>query len=107
MVSGKYFFPKAPLLCLKRMPACVVTSVNSIVPVGRGGVELGLGDGAALATSVCVATGGAADCLHDEIRNRNVVRNKMIESIRIGIKVILCASSVFSVSLWFAVCRDL
>ena len=52
IVSGKYFFPKAPLLCLKRMPAAAVTSVNSMAPVGRGGVELALGEGDAAATSV-------------------------------------------------------
>src|SRR5262245_44444328 len=28
IVSGKYFFPNAPLLCLKRMPANDVTLVN-------------------------------------------------------------------------------
>jgi hypothetical protein len=47
--------PKAPLLCLKRMPAWAVTSVNSIGPEGRGGV--GLGDGDAAAT---VSVAGAA-----------------------------------------------
>src|SRR6185437_15447007 len=35
MVSGRYFFPKAPLLRTKRIPAAVVTSVNRIGPVGR------------------------------------------------------------------------
>ena len=45
LVNG--FLPAAPLLCLKRIPACAVTSVNSISPAGRGGV--GLGDGEALA----------------------------------------------------------
>src|SRR5580693_1689757 len=37
MVSGRYFLPKAPELCLKRMPAWVVTSVNSMAPDGRTG----------------------------------------------------------------------
>src|ERR1700722_123388 len=37
MVSGRYFLPKAPELCLKRMPAWVVTSVNSMGPDGRTG----------------------------------------------------------------------
>ena len=46
MVSGRYFFPKAPLLCLKCIPAWAVTSVNSIGPDGRGGVGLGDGEGA-------------------------------------------------------------
>ena len=40
MVSGRYFFPKAPVLCLKWMPAWAVTSVNSIGPEGRGGAAL-------------------------------------------------------------------
>src|SRR6478609_7955130 len=35
MVSGRYFLPKAPVLCLKRMPDCAVTSVNSMGPAGR------------------------------------------------------------------------
>src|SRR6266478_9401108 len=45
MVSGRYFFPNAPVLCLKWMPAWAVTSVNSIGPdgwagpVGVGGVD--------------------------------------------------------------------
>src|SRR5580700_1432487 len=34
MVSGRYFFPNAPLLCLKWMPAWAVTSMNSIGPEG-------------------------------------------------------------------------
>jgi hypothetical protein len=35
IVSGRYFLPNAPLLCLKRIPACAVTSVNSMGPDGR------------------------------------------------------------------------
>ena len=35
IVSGRYFFPNAPLLCLKRIPACEVISLNSIGPEGR------------------------------------------------------------------------
>src|SRR5208282_24151 len=34
IVSGRYFFPNAPVLCLKRMPACAVTSTKSIGPEG-------------------------------------------------------------------------
>ena len=45
MVSGKYFFPNAPLLCLKRMPAWAVTSVNSMGPEGRAGVAIESGAG--------------------------------------------------------------
>src|SRR5277367_3199532 len=37
MVSGRYFLPNAPELCLKLMPACEVTSTNSIGPDGRAG----------------------------------------------------------------------
>jgi hypothetical protein len=44
MVSGRYLFPKAPLLCLKWMPACAVTSVNSIGPEGREGRALESGE---------------------------------------------------------------
>src|SRR5579864_689664 len=39
MVSGRYFFPKAPLLYLKWMLACAVTSVNWIGPEGLGDAE--------------------------------------------------------------------
>jgi len=34
IVSGRYFPPNAPVLCLKWMPACAVTSTNSIGPDG-------------------------------------------------------------------------
>src|SRR6266496_911117 len=48
MVSGKYFWPKAPLLCWKWMPACSVTSVNWMGPEGRGGVgAVAVGSGSA------------------------------------------------------------
>jgi len=57
MVSGRYFFPKAPVLCLKWMPALAVTSVNSMGPERRaepvpgtgagGGAGAGWADGAA------------------------------------------------------------
>src|SRR5215213_8653056 len=57
MVSGRYFLPTAPLLCLKRMPAWAVTSVNSTGPDGRGGVGLGEGDTTAAAVSVAGAVG--------------------------------------------------
>src|SRR5579863_10273530 len=40
IVSGRYFSPNAPLLCLKWMPACFVMSVKEIGPEGRDGVEL-------------------------------------------------------------------
>ena len=33
IVSGRYFFPNAPELCLKRMPAAVVASLN-VTPAG-------------------------------------------------------------------------
>src|SRR6267378_5818253 len=65
-VSGKYFFPKAPLLCLKCIPACAETSVNSIGPEGRGGVGLTDGEGVWAATSEGGALTGVADCLHAE-----------------------------------------
>src|SRR6185369_7494323 len=61
MVSGRYFFPNAPLLCLKRMPAWAVTSVNWIGPEGRGTVLEAIAGGADTGT---IAGGGklAAGC---------------------------------------------
>src|SRR5262245_28423402 len=44
-VSGRNFLPKAPLVCLKRMPAFAVTSTN-VTPEAAGGA----GDGAVWAT---------------------------------------------------------
>ena len=59
--------PKAPLLCLKRMPASVVTSVYSIGPDGRGGVGLGEGEAAATCSAEVFAAGAVgAACLHAE-----------------------------------------
>ena len=65
------------------MPACAVTSVNSIGPDGRGGVGLALGDGVTVATSVCgAAVVGASDFLQEDDRSKSVRRRK-IEIIRI------------------------
>src|ERR1700675_3450786 len=47
MVSGRYFFPNAPVWCLKWIPAWAVTSVTSIGPEGRVGAVLGAGAGGA------------------------------------------------------------
>src|SRR5579871_218391 len=59
IVSGRYFFPNAPLLCLKWIPACAVTSMNWIGPEGRG--ASGVGETAvALAGTDAVAPVGAA-----------------------------------------------
>src|ERR1700728_2995634 len=69
MVSGRYFFPKAPLLCLNRIPACAVTYVNSLGPEGRERfiAELGSGVGARGAddrgAGAAAAAGVAADSL--------------------------------------------
>src|SRR6266850_3888963 len=73
-VSGKYFFPKAPLLCLKCIPACADTSVNSIGPEGRGRVGLATGEGVWAATSVGALT-GVAECLHAE-NNSNITSSE-------------------------------
>src|SRR4030095_10256206 len=71
MVSGRYFLPKAPLLCLKRMPAWVVTSVNSIGPVGRGVVGVGVGDGDSVAAvSPGWVSWASGACLQAETRRR-------------------------------------
>src|SRR6266576_2644623 len=86
IVSGKYFFPNAPLLCLKRMPACADTSVNSIAPVGLGGVGLAEGDGEAAAISFWGATVDGAGCfLQDKSSKANVTSNKKVEIVRISI----------------------
>src|SRR5258705_8018513 len=82
-VSGRYFFPKAPLLCLKCMPACAETSVNSIGPDGRGGVGLGDGEGVWFATSAEGAFTGVADCLHAE-NSSNESKQEMIRRHRIS-----------------------
>ena len=81
MVSGRYFFPNAPLLCLKRIPACAVMSVNSIGPEGRGAVGLGDGDGDAVAASCCCATGEVGACLQADMSRIESVR--MNASLRI------------------------
>src|SRR5579862_177795 len=68
MVSGKYFFPNAPLLCLKWMPAWEVTSVNSIGPEGRAAPSIGAdaGGGGAVADTgageLAVGCGEAVSC---------------------------------------------
>src|SRR3989304_2184687 len=38
-VSGRYFLPKAPLLCTKRRPLASVMFLNSIAPLG--GCDIG------------------------------------------------------------------
>ena len=74
MVSGRYFLPKAPLLCLKRMPASAVTSVNSMGPEGRGGVGLGDGEAAAVCSAGVLVVGPVeAGCLQE---TRRRTRNK-------------------------------
>jgi hypothetical protein len=64
MVSGRSFLPNAPLLCLKWIPACAVTSVKVIGPVGRDTSEADDDDGddgAGDATRACSIEEGAAD----------------------------------------------
>src|SRR5690349_25056490 len=75
IVSGRYFLPKAPLLCLKRIPASVVTSVNSIGPAGRGGVGLGDGDAVAACSAEVFAGVTATGCLHAD--SSNTAQNRM------------------------------
>src|ERR1043166_8084643 len=88
MVSGKYFLPNAPLLCLKRIPACPVTSVNSITPEGRGGVGLAEGDGdAVVATSDCCAAGFWADCLLHEVTSKSAAVSRKIEMILVSVSL--------------------
>jgi hypothetical protein len=63
-------------LCLKRMPASEVTSVNSIAPEGRGGVGLGDGDATAAAVSVAGAAGATeAGCLHADTKTTAKKKN--------------------------------
>ena len=85
IVSGKYFFPNAPLLCLKRMPASAVTSANSIAPLGRGGVGLADGDGDAVATSLVGALVVASGVFLQETIKSRTDRRIMIRG-RIGVK---------------------
>src|SRR5262245_9146199 len=54
LVSGRYFWPKAPLLCWNRIPAAWVTSVNSIGVILAGPV----GDGDAVFEGVAEAAAG-------------------------------------------------
>src|SRR2546421_12709053 len=96
IVSGRYFLPKAPLLCLKRIPAWAVTSVNSIGPDGRGGVGLGDGDAAADCSAEEFAAGAwAACCLHPTSRNIATKRHKNHKDL---LKIIYA----FCASLWLA-----
>jgi hypothetical protein len=68
---------------LKRMPACAVTSVNSIGPEGRGGVGLALGEGDGVtAASVCCAVVGTSVFLQD-VRIEIVAMNMSARIIRI------------------------
>src|SRR5688500_11996655 len=77
IVSGRYFLPAAPLLCLKRMPAWVVTSVYSTGPDGRGGVGLGEGDAIATCSVDVLATGAAGGgCLHAPSDTTQIKRHK-------------------------------
>ena len=64
MVSGRYFFPNAPVLCLKWMPAWAVTSVNSIGPEGRGGSRYSVAGAGGGSVTGAGAAGGelAAGC---------------------------------------------
>jgi len=65
------------------MPACEVTSVNSIGPDGRGGVGLALGEGDGVtAASVCCAVMGASVFLQD-VRIEIVAMNISARIIRI------------------------
>jgi hypothetical protein len=68
--------PKAPLLCLKRMPASAVTSVNSISPEGRGGVGLGVGDGVATSATWLFDGVAGASFLQEEIKTAKESRIK-------------------------------
>lgn len=74
------------MLGLKCIPACAVTSVNSMGPDGRGGVGLADGTGVWLTISGEAAPGAVgAGCLHPENReNKLSSRQKMIELRRIS-----------------------
>ena len=65
------------------MPACAVTSVNSIGPDGRGGVGLALGEGDGVTeASVCCAVMGASVFLQD-VRIEIAAMNISVRIIRI------------------------
>src|SRR5271155_3238810 len=61
IVSGKYFLPNAPELCLKWMPACVVTSTNSIGPDGLVAAEFAVGAVTTAEGRTAEGEGGADD----------------------------------------------
>src|SRR5271170_7497682 len=86
MVSGRYFFPNAPLLCLKWMPASSVISVNWIGPERREALEAASTAGAEAAgvagagvdgVAVCVCVAGAGfgslDVFGPQLSDRKVV----------------------------------
>src|ERR1039457_2176380 len=105
MVSGRYFFPNAPLLCLKRIPACAVTSVKLIGPEGRsslfsaGSSKAGDGIGAAgvdagpALWAVGTVSGGLDDfCRHPtNIKTAAVTRQAWTGSRRLKSSVLLCS----------------
>jgi len=59
-----------------------VTSVNSIGPVGRGTVGVGVGEGEAVATSPCGAVTGVSAFLQEMIKTAT---SNISTAIRIGI----------------------
>ena len=80
------------------MPACVDTSVYSIGPEGRGGVGLGEGDGAWLATSELLAFVVVTACGLQAERKTNETSRKQraIDLRRIGISLGLEKRSINS-----------
>src|SRR4029077_14630883 len=117
IVSGRYFLPKAPVLCLKRMPACAVTSVNSMGPEGReptpealatvpggtegfGGVVAGgagtAGGGGGTGTAIFVGdgtSGGFGGSRLQVMVKHDAAISRQIERLRLSIKK---ASPLFS-----------
>jgi hypothetical protein len=95
MVSGRYFSPKAPLLCLKWIPACAETSVNVIGPDGRAGSEVDADvdtgvDSFEVSVEDSLAGGGADFDLQPTIETMNVTRQKAMHDSSL-VREFLCA----------------
>src|SRR5450755_1852241 len=102
MVSGRYFLPKAPELCLKWIPDWEVTSVNSMGPEARAEVRSpgpvvswegltnvrGSGDGAGeevMGVGAVVSAGGV--CLQPTSRKKEARKTQSVVSLRVSNKL--------------------
>src|SRR5437667_7348467 len=103
MVSGRYFFPNAPLLYLKWIPACVVTSVYWMGPEGRTDTRLGddtdPGSGIVLiGTSLTEGMGEAVGVSVGGVRLQ-LARKMMAMASRLDVVRGLCMTIEFSLAV--------